>query len=255
MKKHLLAVVLFTFYIGPVIGQVKSQDVVYLKNGSIIRGIIVEQVPNKSLKIETSDRSIFVYQIVEIEKITKENTPKSSNKPREKRGFIGVSAAASIPVGSFSDTFAGYTKIGMQLNLINFGYLLTDNIGISARWFGAANRAGKTDELWSLGGVLAGPLFSIKLSENAQTDLKPMIGYLYTKTPNLGGYYALAGQEVYSLAFSIGTQSRLHLNKTVSLVVNADYLFSKPKYSSDFSGSYIQNIGILSPGLGIAFRI
>ena len=47
-------------------------DVVYLKNGSIIKGIIVEQVPGKSLKIETSDGSQFVYQITEVEKFTRE---------------------------------------------------------------------------------------------------------------------------------------------------------------------------------------
>lgn len=35
-------------------------DVVYLKNGSIIRGMIIEQIPNVSLKIQTKDGSIFV---------------------------------------------------------------------------------------------------------------------------------------------------------------------------------------------------
>ena len=48
------------------------QDVVYLKNGSIIRGLIIEQIPNVSLKIQTADGSVFVYKIDEIEKMTKE---------------------------------------------------------------------------------------------------------------------------------------------------------------------------------------
>jgi len=47
-------------------------DVVYLKNGSVIRGMIIEQVPNESLKIQTRDGSVFVYAISEVEKITKE---------------------------------------------------------------------------------------------------------------------------------------------------------------------------------------
>ena len=51
-------------------GQSNYQDVVYLKNGSIIRGVIIEQVPNKSIKIETADRNVFVYLMDEIEKIT-----------------------------------------------------------------------------------------------------------------------------------------------------------------------------------------
>lgn len=48
------------------------QDVVYLKNGSVIRGMVVEQVPNVSLKIRTADGSVFVYAMDQVEKITKE---------------------------------------------------------------------------------------------------------------------------------------------------------------------------------------
>lgn len=49
-----------------------AQDVVHLKNGSIIRGIIIEQVPNQSIKIQTRDGNIFVYKIDEVEKMTKD---------------------------------------------------------------------------------------------------------------------------------------------------------------------------------------
>jgi hypothetical protein len=47
-------------------------DVVYLKNGSIIKGMIIEQVPNVSLKIQTRDESVFVYKMDEVQKMTKE---------------------------------------------------------------------------------------------------------------------------------------------------------------------------------------
>lgn len=52
--------------------KVEYVDVVYLKNGSIIRGLIMEQIPNESLKIQTSDGSLFVYKMEEVVKITKE---------------------------------------------------------------------------------------------------------------------------------------------------------------------------------------
>jgi len=51
------------------------QDVVYLKNGSIIKGVITEQIPDVSIKIETSDGSIFVFKADEIEKIDKSKLP------------------------------------------------------------------------------------------------------------------------------------------------------------------------------------
>jgi hypothetical protein len=59
--------------------QIESQkgsykDVIYLKNGSVVKGIIIEQIPNVSLKIESSDGSIFVYKMEEVEKIGKEKS-------------------------------------------------------------------------------------------------------------------------------------------------------------------------------------
>jgi hypothetical protein len=47
-------------------------DVIYFKNGNIIRGQIIEQIPNVSLKIKTSDGSIYVHKFEEIEKIVSE---------------------------------------------------------------------------------------------------------------------------------------------------------------------------------------
>lgn len=49
-------------------------DVVYLKNGSIIKGIMIEQIPGKSIKILTNDGSEYVYLTSEIEKFTRETT-------------------------------------------------------------------------------------------------------------------------------------------------------------------------------------
>lgn len=53
-------------------GKSEYIDVVYLKNGSMIKGMIIEQTPNVSIKIQTRDGSVFVYQMDEVEKITKE---------------------------------------------------------------------------------------------------------------------------------------------------------------------------------------
>lgn len=68
-------------------GQSVAQDVVYLKNGSIIRGVILENIPNKSIKIETADRSVFVYQTDEIEKLATEIIPEKKESPLTNQGF------------------------------------------------------------------------------------------------------------------------------------------------------------------------
>jgi hypothetical protein len=52
--------------------KIEYVEVLYLKNGSIIRGMIIEQIPNEQVKIKTSDGSVFVYTMDQVLKITKE---------------------------------------------------------------------------------------------------------------------------------------------------------------------------------------
>ena len=52
--------------------QGNMQDVVYLKNGSIIRGEIIEMVPSETVKIMTADGCVFIYDFADVEKFTKE---------------------------------------------------------------------------------------------------------------------------------------------------------------------------------------
>ena len=103
------------------------QEVVYLKNGSIVRGVIIEQVPNESLKIQTADGSIFVYKLEEVEKMTKEvvsrkkelsetadegseedeekeeNEGKRTFRPRGYRGFAELDGAFKIGEDFYPD--------------------------------------------------------------------------------------------------------------------------------------------------------
>src|SRR5258706_1086674 len=47
-------------------------DVVETADGSIWKGVIVEQVPNKSYKVATADGSLHVLQAADVLKVTKE---------------------------------------------------------------------------------------------------------------------------------------------------------------------------------------
>ena len=60
--------------------QTNMRDVVHLKNGGITKGIIIEQIPNESIKVHTADGSIFVYKMDEIEKIEKEKVTTPETK-------------------------------------------------------------------------------------------------------------------------------------------------------------------------------
>ena len=85
----MVAMVMFVFAQGQVqdvlLGQ--SSAVVYLKNGSVIKGMIIEQVPNVSITIMTQDGNRFVFDLTEIQKITPmipKETETVSEQPKEK---------------------------------------------------------------------------------------------------------------------------------------------------------------------------
>lgn len=87
------------------------QEVVYLKNGSVIRGTIVEQVPNQSLKIKTTDGNIFVFKIDEVEKITKEPV----YQPKSNRSNYSYGVTDSTPVESVqSRQYPVYQEYGWE---------------------------------------------------------------------------------------------------------------------------------------------
>jgi sRNA-binding regulator protein Hfq len=80
-----------------------DEDVVYLKNGSVVRGVIIEQIPNISLKVQTREGNIFVYKMDEVEKISKElmqqNTKIQTNSQKQTidysafnkpKGYLGL---------------------------------------------------------------------------------------------------------------------------------------------------------------------
>ncbi|MDD4002083.1 MAG: hypothetical protein WCS10_01355 [Bacteroidales bacterium] len=83
MKKLIsfLAFALILAFTNNLIAQTPSTDVVYLKNGSIIKGVITEINPNVNLKMKTSDGNIFVFEMKDVEKIIKEEIAENINNP------------------------------------------------------------------------------------------------------------------------------------------------------------------------------
>lgn len=196
-------------------------DVVYLKNGSIIRGIIMEQVPNELIKLQTADGNLFVYQTSEIEKIIKETpTNQSKNslvfgekKSNQRRGYIGLSVGPSFALGDLSDL-----PVGVALNLVDFGYLFNDNFGIAGKWFGTAYSESGLD--FGLGGLLAGLLTSTPITSKVNLEGKVLIGFAVFGVK----YEGYSDTSDLYFGYDIGAGVRFNSSNKVSLLFNADYL-------------------------------
>lgn len=122
------ALVLVVLAVAPVLAQ-ERVDVVYLKNGSIVRGTIIEQIPNESIKIETSDGSIFVFKMSDVAKIAKETPPAQKQAATPAKA---ANVAASEPMA------ASYL-IFNPLGFLQFGPMVDLEFKLSPKLYGLAH--------------------------------------------------------------------------------------------------------------------
>lgn len=54
-------------------------DVVHLKNGNKIKGIVTEQIPDEGVKLQTADGKLLIFEMKDVAKIVKETAPLSQN--------------------------------------------------------------------------------------------------------------------------------------------------------------------------------
>ena len=93
-----VAVLALVFVATAVLAQQDTRDVVHLKNGSIIKGRIVELVPAEQVRIETSDGSIFVFPMDEVLKIEAElNVAPAAPAQKRKDPFGAAVLSFFIP--------------------------------------------------------------------------------------------------------------------------------------------------------------
>lgn len=105
--KKLLLILMAIFISAQVVAQHRD-EVVYLKNGSEIRGTVIQYKPGEKIRIQTRDGSLFVYQMDEVDHLSKNIRPRSSTSllGRGYRGFADV--GITIPFGFDFTTTHGY---------------------------------------------------------------------------------------------------------------------------------------------------
>lgn len=92
---------------------VAARETVYLKNGSIIKGDVIEETPGVSLKIRTGDGSIFVYQMSEIEKIIHDTRSADADDNNSRHRKLDFSVMTGVNIA----TQGGGTNVPVELTL------------------------------------------------------------------------------------------------------------------------------------------
>lgn len=200
--KSLLLLTLVGVFSLQLLAQNQLEDVVYLNNGSIYRGVIIEEVPNVSLKIRIMGGSVVAIAMGDITKKTKEpfyteespapetvspvrNEPrpervKTPFEPRKKGYFFQGQLMLEIPQAGFR-VVNGY-KFG------RFGHL---GIGVGLDLVGGSVFNGPVNDLdvTDLAGVYL-PLYLYYAGDILQSRITPFyaIEAGYTHPLNSGSF-------------------------------------------------------------------
>lgn len=107
------SVIIFLLLAGTAFAQQKEEDVVYLKNGSVIRGKIIEQIPGVYVKITTDERNVWVFKMEEIDRITREPylyVTRQRKLLANQKGYFNISEIGlSLSGGGWNGVNAGFS--------------------------------------------------------------------------------------------------------------------------------------------------
>jgi TM2 domain-containing membrane protein YozV len=100
------------------------RDVVYLKNGSVVRGLITEQTPNVALKIQSADGNVYVFQMSEVEKLGREAAPAARLSEQDivaQEKSPAVAWVLSFLIPGIGQYYNGDIAKGVVMNVLYFG--------------------------------------------------------------------------------------------------------------------------------------
>lgn len=223
-----------------VMAQTNYEDVVYLKNGSIIHGVIIEQVPNVSIKIK-SGPNVFFYKMEEIEKFTKEEVKKEDGgggmKDYEfkKKGFV-----FNYELG-FIDYPSGGDDLALLAIMLVHGYQFNPHFSL---------------------GLGAGAEISSKGAYNIPVYADARVYFLKTRcTPFFNfafGYNHFIGDNGYNGSQSNGFLinpafgARFALNKKVGVTTTLGYKYDAQFYDA-WDGYELASLHAITLRWGIIF--
>ena len=130
MKKTLILV--FFILSFKIFAQKNNDDVLYLKNGSVYRGKIVEK-KEQIVKLETYDKNIFAIQFADIQQIKQEVSLRKSSIQYKEKGYVHYTELG--PLAGSNRASNGVTTSAFSFQTVNgykFNQYLFTGIGIGA---------------------------------------------------------------------------------------------------------------------------
>jgi len=207
-----------------IFAQGKYEEVVYLKDGTVKRGMIMEYVPNVSLKIATHD-SLFSYKLDDIAKITRELPPPVIIPPYgfKNKGYEGI---IELGIVDYPGDNADLPRF--SINVIN-GY--------------------QFNPYFALGMGVGADISNAKIYDIPVTmDMRIYTGRKKANTFFAFGFgYNMHIQNIYTyysqdnhasgIVFNPSFGTRIAINKKAAMSVGVGYKLLAVHYAVDFDGN------------------
>jgi len=184
---------------------------VYLKDGKMIKGTILELIPGQTVKIQTADSSLFVFPLSDIEKIVqdtvtvgKQNIVRDTLTVREQNivrdsleaplpSAVSLIGGVAIPAGDFADKAKGAAATGFTIGVQyvskgKLGFIFSGDYSSNKLDLSAASAQGGftiDTKSWESFCFLAGLKIGFPTESHTQLFLAPLVGVLCGTIPEI----------------------------------------------------------------------
>lgn len=260
-------IVLITLTNITLFAQLQYNDEVHLKDGSFVRGLIIEQKPEKFVKIMTIDKNILVYSVHEIQSIGKSvndiyknqnnlvnRSEKSSkisemeedqiakninteNAKRVKRDKEYSTYDETKPVSndySFNNRsdFQSYKTTGHMKN-IKFGTLSAPEETMFSLYYESSIQSSE-NFAWGVGvgyeNYPNGTMVPVYVNLKASTSTAPVIPYTYADFGySFGNIDGVEGFDAGGLMYGGGVGLKIHVGYSAAILLDIGYRIQHAK--------------------------
>ena len=231
-----------------------KRDIIYLKNGSIIKGQILKEDQSFTntegvVRIKTKDNSLWVFKAVEIDSI-RQSQPNSGYDYHP--GYFNLTEAGILAGNSKNKYEAPFSL--MNISGWQFKNRFSAGVGAGVEMMSETYLPVVADFRYHLKSQGVNPFFSIQAGYTFALD-KPDPQYVYTYTGIWGGSGStlqMKAQGGFLLNPSVGLITPI--NESMSLTFSAGYRIMRHRYHREDNYNIDMDYNRLSVKIGLLFQ-
>ncbi len=238
IRRVILSLILMSILLIPAISQSTQLDIIYLKNGSIIKGYITEYNKDNKITIKTIDEYTLEFQLDDVEIIKREETKNELNPPGFylDKGFINYTTLGLLVGNGNNNKQAPFSL--MMTNSYLFANRISLGGGFGLEFFEESMLPVYLDLKYHFNNRKISPYTSLKTGYSFSLDKKRTSDdYWNYEQKCLGGYLVNAEmgmtinlQSYNALIFSFGYRHQL-----LSYIQDYPYEIKTGQYYNRFS--------------------